>query len=113
MVKINNIAYIGINSSYSHSMLAYGKLRAWAESHGINANWHEFSRTLKDYDNGLVTDVVQSNVDVVFATCYLFNIDTVVKVLAMIKAICPEKIIVVGGPEFLGNNEGFLRKIRL
>ena len=110
MVKINNIAYIGINSSYSHSMLAYGKLRAWAESHGIKANWHEFTRTIKDYDNGLVAEIIDADVQIVFATCYLFNVETVVKVLAMIKAICPEIVIAVGGPEFLGDNEKFLRR---
>ncbi len=110
MTKISNIAYVGINSSYSHSMLAFGKLQAWCKYKNITANWHEFSRTTKDYENGLVDEIIATNTEVVFATCYLFNIDVVVKVLAMIKAINPNIVTVVGGPEFLGNNEVFLRR---
>ncbi len=110
MTKISNIAYVGINSSYSHSMLAFGKLQAWCENKNITANWHEFSRTTKDYENGLVNDILATDTQVVFATCYLFNVDVVVKVLAMIKAINPDIVTVVGGPEFLGNNETFLSR---
>lgn len=109
MVKKSNIAYLGINSSYSHSMLAYGKLRAWCEAKGVTASWHEFSRTVKDFENGLLSEILEVQPCVVIATCYLFNIEAVIKALGMMKAVSPEIITVVGGPEFLGDNERFLR----
>jgi len=66
--------------------------------------------TIKDDVGSLVEEVVASEADVVLATVYLFNRDVVLRALRRIEALRPECEVLLGGPEFLGDNERFLRQ---
>ena len=48
--------------------------------------------------------------DIIAATNWLFNHEQLLHIISRAKALLPHCCIVLGGPEFLGNNEAFLRK---
>ena len=54
-------------------------------------------------------EIYRKKPDLVAATCWLFNHEMLMHILGRAKALLPEATIALGGPEFLGNNEEFLR----
>ena len=48
--------------------------------------------------------------DIIAATNWLFNHEQLLHIVSRAKALLPQCCVVMGGPEFLGDNEAFLRK---
>ena len=105
------ICYLDISSSYSHCSLALPLLHAACER-TVPGEWHVARGTIKDGVHTLVEEAVACGPDVVISTLYLFNHDLVLRVLRRIHALRPESRVLLGGPEFLGDNESFLRRER-
>ena len=83
------ILWIDLNSSYAHSSLALPALHAQ-----------------------IMTDpsIEYHQPDILAATTWLFNHEQLIHVASRVKALLPKTCLVLGGPEFLGDNEEFLRK---
>ena len=103
------ITFIEVNSSYSHTMLSYGYLRAYTEKMLSRWKWNHFETTINEDGDAILIKVLSSNPTVICATLYLFNHEYTVKLLKKLKRLLPECKIFLGGPEFLGDNEDFLR----
>lgn len=101
------VVFLAINASYSHSSLAAWCLRASVPDG--EAVWHTVEATVKDDPADLAERVVALAPDVVAATLYLFTRDAVLKTLAHIRCLLPQCVIVVGGPECLGSNQGLVQ----
>lgn len=106
----NNILYLSINSSYSHSSLAYGQLRTLSEKYVPGWNWQIVEYTISDNSLEIVNDIIHKNPRIIISTAYLFNIEFLLKIIKKTKVILTNLTIVLGGPEFLGNNKSFLNK---
>lgn len=105
----STIAYISINSSYSHSTPIYGQLRVLAEQKlGDCFDWNFFECSINDNFDLLLGELVNFDPKIVVSTAYLFNIEVLQKIFKKISLLIPKSICVVGGPEFLGNNQSFL-----
>ncbi len=105
-----NITFLEVNSSYSHTMLSYGYLRAYTEKMLSGWNWNHIETTTNEDGDAALLKTLSVRPDVVCATLYLFNHEYTVKILKKLKRLLPDCMIFLGGPEFLGNNEEFLRK---
>ncbi len=103
------ILFIGINSSYSHTMLSYGHLRVFTEDKCPDWDWNYIETTIKEDEQSFLSKVLTENPDVITGTSYLFNQDYLLSILKRYHSIKPETPIFLGGPEYLGNNEDFLR----
>ena len=57
-------------------------------------------------------EVVRQAPDILAATCWLFNHEVLMHVISRVKAMLPRCVVALGGPEFLGHNEDFLRTNR-
>ncbi|MFI3315689.1 MAG: DUF4080 domain-containing protein [Rikenellaceae bacterium] len=102
-----NLVWLNINSSYSHSSLAMSAIDACRRYD--NYNWSQVSATINS-DIFLITEqLYNANPTVIASTLWLFNHEVVIKICARIKSLLPEVKIILGGPEFNGNNEQFLR----
>jgi len=101
------LSWLTVNSSFSHSSLA---LPLVEQAAGGGAEWSHLVCTINDDVNSVCTKLVALQPDIITATCYLFTVEYVLRVLKRVKLLLPDTIIVLGGPEFLGNNEDFLRK---
>jgi radical SAM superfamily enzyme YgiQ (UPF0313 family) len=90
-------------------MLSYGYLRAYTEKMLSRWKWNHFETTINEDGDAILIKVLSSNPTVICATLYLFNHEYTVKLLKKLKRLLPECKIFLGGPEFLGDNEDFLR----
>ncbi len=57
----------------------------------------------------IISSVLKFRPHYIFATAWLFNMETLQFLLCRLKALLGPVRIILGGPEFLGNNEAFLR----
>lgn len=103
------ILWIDLNSSYAHSSLALPALHAQvAENNSIE--WAVVSTTINENVGMVVEEVYRHQPDIIAATTWLFNHEQLMHITARVKALLPDSCIILGGPEFLGDNEEFLRR---
>ncbi len=105
--KPMHLVWLSVNASYSHSSLALPCLHA-ASVLGAEAQWREVTATLQDNPWRVVQQLLAPVPDWVAGTVYLFNRSLLLSILqrfAVLRSDCP---ILLGGPEFLGDNRDFL-----
>ncbi len=103
------ILFLEVDSSYSHTMLSYGYLRAYTEKMSPAWKWEHVTVTTNDDADKLLAELIASRPDVLCGTLYLFNHAFTISILGKLKAASPSCRIFLGGPEFLGDNQKFLR----
>lgn len=103
------ILWIDLNSSYAHSSLALPALHAQIMT-DPSIEWEIVSATINENTGMIVDEIYRHRPDILAATTWLFNHEQLMHVASRIKALLPEACLVLGGPEFLGDNEEFLRK---
>ena len=107
------IIYISVTSSYSHSSPVYGQLRVFAEENcADDMEWEFIETSINDSFDDTILRILAFSPNLILSTGYLFNIEFIIKLLSRVSPLHPEAIIALGGPEFLGNNELFLRQNR-
>jgi len=101
--------WLDINSSFSHSSLAIPSLDAQLDYKLRDAaEWSIVSGTTSTDTSVLISQILIKRPDVLFSTLWLFNSLYVTSLLKRIKALLPDLKIILGGPEFLGDNINFL-----
>ena len=105
MIKI---VWLDLNSSYAHSSLALPSLHAQV-MHNDNIQWAVVSATINEQVGPIIEKVYREKPIIVAASMWLFNHESLMHLCARLKAVLPNLSIVLGGPDFLGNNEAFLR----
>lgn len=106
MIKI---VWLDLNSSYAHSSLALPSLHAQISKYE-SIQWAVVSATINEQVGPIIEKVYQEKPTIIAASMWLFNHEALMHLCGRLKALLPETIIVLGGPEFLGDNEAFLRK---
>ena len=77
--------------------------------HRTDIKW-EVVRTTTGEAVGTAVDAVYAHrPDVVAATAWLFTHEHLLHILSRVKALMPQTVTILGGPEFLGHNEEYLR----
>lgn len=105
------IVWLDLNSSYAHASLALPAIHAQLKE-GSDFAWVKISATINE-DPGLIAGKISAeHPDILAATCWLFTHEMLLHILARSKALLPECLVVLGGPEFLGDNAAFLHKNR-
>ena len=103
------ILWIDLNSSYAHSSLALPALHAQIMT-DPSIEWEIVSATINENTGMIVDEIYRHRPDILAATTWLINHEQLMHVASRVKALLPEACLVLGGPEFLGDNEEFLRK---
>ena len=103
------ILWIDLNSSYAHSSLALPARHAQIMT-DPSIEWEIVSATINENTGMIVDEIYRHRPDILAATTWLFNHEQLMHVASRVKALLPEACLVLGGPEFLGDNEEFLRK---
>ena len=101
------LLWLDINSSYAHASLALPAIHA--QSTEKEWEWQVTSGTLVTPSFDFIREAVRLQPDVVAATAWLFTHNKLLEVASRIKALLPHTYIILGGPEFLGDNEDYLR----
>lgn len=103
------LLWLDLNSSYAHSSLALPALHAQMMD-DKTIEWQVVSATINENTGDIASRIYNLQPDMIASTCWLFNHEALMHILARTKALLPHCCIVLGGPEFLGNNEAFLRR---
>lgn len=103
------LVWLDLNCSYAHSSLALPALHAQCDN-TTSVDWQIVSGTTNMPAGGLVNDLYRHKPDIVAATAWLFNLEELLHITGRLKALLPHCVIILGGPEFLGDNETFLHK---
>ena len=103
------ILWIDLNSSYAHASLALTALHAQIMT-DPSIEWEIVSATINENTGMIVDEIYRHRPDILAATTWLFNHEQLMHVASRVKALLPVACQVVGGPEFLGDNEEFHRK---
>ena len=105
------ILWIDLNSSYAHASLALPALHAQMTGRrDVEMEWGVVSATINDNPGTVVEKICRQQPDVLAATAWLFNHEALLHIATRAKALMPHCQLVLGGPEFLGDNEGYLRR---
>lgn len=102
------LLWLDLNSSYAHSSLALPALHAQLEE-SDTTEWSVVSATINENIGMIVGKIYQQHPDVIAATCWLFNHEVLLHILSRVNALLPRCVIILGGPEFLGDNKMFLQ----
>ena len=103
------ILWLDINSSYSHSSVALPAIHAQVSDRN-DWEWCVVRGTINDNPGSLAAAVAEQKPDVIAATLWLFTHQMQIEVLARAVQLLDNVKVVCGGPEFLGDNEEFLRQ---
>lgn len=102
------ILWIDLNSSYAHSSLALPALHAQVADDD-RLQWEVVSATINENVGMVMDEICRHNPDILAGTAWLFNHEVLMHIAARVKALLPQCCIALGGPEFLGDNETYLR----
>lgn len=105
------LLWLDLNSSYAHSSLALPALHAQV-AEDTTIEWCMVSATINENTGNIVNQIYRQQPDIIAATNWLFNHEALIHIVSRAKALLPHCRIVLGGPEFLGDNEDFLHKNR-
>lgn len=102
------ILWLDLNSSYAHSSLALPALHAQIAD-DARIEWDIVSATINENPGMIVDEIHRRRPDILAATTWLFNHESLLHIISRVNALLPQCCIALGGPEFLGDNEFFLR----
>lgn len=103
------ILWLDINSSYSHSSVALPAIHAQVSGR-TEWEWTVVRGTINDNPGALAAAVAEEKPDLIAATFWLFTHQMQLEVLSRAVQLMDDVMIICGGPEFLGDNEDFLRR---
>ena len=101
------ILWLDLNCSYAHSSLALPALHAQV-MHRSDVEWTVVRTTTGEAVGTAVDAIYAHRPDVVAATAWLFTHEHLLHILARVKALLPQMKVILGGPEFLGDNKEYL-----
>lgn len=105
------ILWLDINSSYSHSSVALPAIHAQV-SGNCQWEWCVVRGTINDNPGTIAAAVARQKPDIIAATFWLFTHRMQIEVLSRVSMLLEGVKVICGGPEFLGDNEDFLRTNR-
>ena len=103
------LLWLDLNSSYAHSSLALPALHAQI-AEDTTIEWCMVSATINENIGNIVQQIYHCQPDIIAATNWLFNHEQLLHIVSRAKSLLPNSSVILGGPEFLGDNEDFLRR---
>ena len=102
------ITLIALNASYTHTSLGCAYLKSYCQDPRWCMDIMEF--TVNDYYGSILSRLIAAQSDIYGFSCYIWNIELVLRLCRDLKLIRPHSFIVVGGPEVSYNAEEIMRK---
>ena len=93
------VVLTALSAKHIHKTLAPWCLKAYCDIHVPGVRIEVQEHTINDNIGGIAAELFQSRPDVVGFSCYIWNIEQVVKVAKALKKYLPACLIVLGGPE--------------
>lgn len=92
------ILLCGINAKFIHQNLAIYSIKKYCESKGME-DIHCYESSINNSVDKVISDIYLEKADVIGFSKYIWNADFIDKVIEVIRVICPNTKIILGGPE--------------
>ena len=102
-VRNMRIMLVAVNAKYVHTNIAVRYISRYC-----NTDFCEF--TVNEPQNNVLQKLYAMDCDAYGFSCYIWNIDYVLKLCQSLKKLRPERKIFLGGPEVSFNGEEILEK---
>ncbi len=99
------ITLFALNGSYDHTNLALRRLSPRLIDEGFEPFLIEYG--LRDGDGMMLEALYESSADIYGFSCYIWNIDRMLTLAENLKALRPDAVIVLGGPEVSYDSKRF------
>lgn len=110
---------VAVNAKYIHSNLAVYSLRAYAEKYMIQtSDWKQEDKaggeiglaeyTINHSEEDILKGIYREQAEIIAFSCYIWNIDIILRVVRELKKVQPEAVIWFGGPEVSYNAPEYL-----
>ena len=86
-----------LNAKYVHTNLALRYVRAGIRAEFPDVILKEF--TINDSPARIAGEIYEAKADVIGFSCYIWNLSETLAVIRLLRLVCPETRMVVGGPE--------------
>ncbi|MCH1642283.1 B12-binding domain-containing radical SAM protein [Paenibacillus timonensis] len=97
-----------LNAKFIHTSLAIRLLKAYS---GNEFDIELAEYTIKDPVMNIVSDLFRRKPDVIGFSCYIWNIEETIKLVALLKKVLPEVKIVLGGPEVSYDTKYWMERV--
>ena len=105
------ILLVGINAKYIHSNFGIYCIEAYANEHGIGKDELKLCEyTINQNEATILADIYENKPDMVAFSCYIWNIEYVLRISRELKKVLPDTDIWCGGPEVSFDTEKLLGK---
>ncbi|MBQ8607674.1 MAG: DUF4080 domain-containing protein [Bacteroidaceae bacterium] len=101
------LLWIDLNCSYAHSSLALPALHAQVMDRK-EVDWQVVRTTINENVGAIVETIYRHRPDVIAATAWLFTHEHLLHIIGRVKSLLPDVTVILGGPEFLGDNRAYL-----
>ncbi|MFA7637455.1 MAG: cobalamin-dependent protein, partial [Monoglobales bacterium] len=103
-----DITLVAVNSKYIHSNPAVRSIKYYLEARGFSADIKEFNG--KEEIHRAAAKILRSDAEIIGFSCYIWNIEYVIKLAQTVKKSDSGRRIVFGGPEAYCNAERLLNE---
>ena len=103
-----NTLFAAINSKYVHTNLAVRYLTSYCIKKGIDCEFEEY--TINEPYFNVLEKLYMKNADIYAFSCYIWNIDYVLKIAERLKMVKKDCKILLGGPEVSFDAENILKE---
>lgn len=94
---MKKIILVGMNAKYIHSNLAIRYMQAYAKQAGHDIEVQEY--TINQQIHFITDAVIASKPDFLGLSCYIWNIEMMIKLAQTVRLVLPKCKIILGGPE--------------
>lgn len=101
---------VAVNAKYIHSNLAVYSLRAYAKQQGYTEQISLAEYTINHSREDILKGIYQEQADVIAFSCYIWNIELILKLTKELKKVQPKARLWLGGPEVSYDAEKCLLK---
>lgn len=91
------VLLVGINAKFIHSNLAIRSLQKYAKKDGYHVDIAEY--TINQNIDHILAEIIKQEPKVIGFSCYLWNIEYVIKLCKALKKVLPSTFVILGGPE--------------
>lgn len=99
------VLLVGLNAKFYHTNLAIRNIKNYCSFSDVEI----FEATINDNIDYLIENIAEKCANIVGFSCYIWNIELVLRLAENIKKINPKTIIVLGGPEVSYDVEHILK----
>lgn len=94
-----NVTLVAINAKNIHKSPSVWCLKSYCDSLNTGINIDVFETNINVSINDIIKGIINSNPDVLAFSCYIWNIEYVVKLGKLMRKLLPNLNIILGGPE--------------